>query len=182
MMRIVLATVCCRFGSWGLVIKLNFCSDFEHKVWSRFWSWISGKIWSRSLLSILLLMFCKGNEVESWSRFWGQVWSISWTLSLVEMLVTLVSRTQPSGPLCLWQCFEVSLFLEVFIYAKQMLRLAEGKLGWSLEGGVGLVWFDASLDFEEKNEMRAQGFYRRSSQRQTQQRIVYLLLSTNRQG
>ena len=24
-----------RFGSRGLVIKLNFCSDFEHKVWSR---------------------------------------------------------------------------------------------------------------------------------------------------
>ena len=22
--------VCCRFGSWGLMIKLNFCSDFEH--------------------------------------------------------------------------------------------------------------------------------------------------------
>ena len=32
MMRIVLATVCCKFGSWSLVIKLNFCSDFEHKV------------------------------------------------------------------------------------------------------------------------------------------------------
>jgi len=34
----------CRFGSWGLVIKLNFCSDLEHKVWSRFWNWSSGKI------------------------------------------------------------------------------------------------------------------------------------------
>ena len=34
-MRIVLATVCCRFGSLGMVIKLNFCSDFEHKGWSR---------------------------------------------------------------------------------------------------------------------------------------------------
>ena len=33
----VLATVCCRFGSWGLVIKLNFCSDSEHKVCSRCW-------------------------------------------------------------------------------------------------------------------------------------------------
>ena len=41
--------------SWGLDIKLNFCSDFEHKVWSRFWSW--------------LLMFGWGYEVESWSRF-----------------------------------------------------------------------------------------------------------------
>ena len=44
MMRIVPATVCCRFGSWGLVIKLNFCSDLEHKVWSRFWNWSSGMI------------------------------------------------------------------------------------------------------------------------------------------
>ena len=77
----------CRFGSWGLVIKLNFCSDFEHKVWSRFWSWSSGKIWSWSLVSILLLMFCRGNEVESWSRFWSQVWSISWILSLLEILM-----------------------------------------------------------------------------------------------
>ena len=42
--RIVLATICGRFGSWGLVIKLNFCSDFQHKVWSRFWSWSSCKI------------------------------------------------------------------------------------------------------------------------------------------
>ena len=70
MLRIVLATVCCRFGNTGLVIKLNFCSDFEHRVWSRSWSWSSGKIWCWSLVSILLLMFCRGCEVESWSRFW----------------------------------------------------------------------------------------------------------------
>ena len=25
-----------QIGSWSLVIMLNFCSDFEHKVWSRF--------------------------------------------------------------------------------------------------------------------------------------------------
>ena len=30
--RVKLATVCCRFGSRGLVIKQNFCSDFQHKV------------------------------------------------------------------------------------------------------------------------------------------------------
>ena len=44
MMKIVLATVCCILGSWGLVIKPNFCSDFQHKVSSRFWSWSSGRI------------------------------------------------------------------------------------------------------------------------------------------
>ena len=43
-MWIMLATVCCRFGSWGMVIKLNFCSDFEYKVWSIFWSRNSGNI------------------------------------------------------------------------------------------------------------------------------------------
>ena len=51
MIGIVLATVWCRFVSLSLVIKSNVCSDIEHKVWSRFWSWSSGKIWSRSLVS-----------------------------------------------------------------------------------------------------------------------------------
>ena len=45
MMRIVMATVYCMLGSWGLVIKPTFCSDFEYKVWSRFLSWSSG-VWS----------------------------------------------------------------------------------------------------------------------------------------
>ena len=31
LMRNVLATACCRFGSGGLVIKLNFCSDFDQR-------------------------------------------------------------------------------------------------------------------------------------------------------
>ena len=43
-MRIMLATICCRFRSWGLVKKLIFCSDSEHKVWSRCWSWSSSDI------------------------------------------------------------------------------------------------------------------------------------------
>ena len=59
MMRIVLATVCCRFGRC-LVIKLNFCSDFDHKVWKDF----EVGVWS---------VFCRGSEVESWSRFLSQV-------------------------------------------------------------------------------------------------------------
>ena len=57
-MRIVLATVCCRFGSWGLLIELYFCWDFEHfgqnfevEVQARFLSW--------SVVSILPLMFCR---------------------------------------------------------------------------------------------------------------------------
>ena len=63
MMRNVLATACCRFGSEGLVIKLNFCSDFDHKVWSRFWSWSS--------VGILKLKFGQDVEAEVWSQFCG---------------------------------------------------------------------------------------------------------------
>ena len=63
MMRNVLATAWCRFGRWGLVIKLSFCPDFEHKASKfgqdfevdfqvRFRSW--------SLVIILLLMLVCG--------------------------------------------------------------------------------------------------------------------------
>ena len=59
MMRIVLATVWCILGRWSLVIKPNFCSDFEHKVCSIF----------RSLVEIL--MFGWDFEVSAYSRFWN---------------------------------------------------------------------------------------------------------------
>ena len=31
---------------WGLVIKVNFCSDFEHKVWSKFNRDAEAEVWS----------------------------------------------------------------------------------------------------------------------------------------
>ena len=43
-----------------MVIKLNFCSDFEHKVWSRFQARFAAGVWS----VFVLLMFCRG-YVES---------------------------------------------------------------------------------------------------------------------
>ena len=64
-------TVCYIFGSWRLVLKLNFCSDFEHKVGQDFEVEVQARFWSWSLFSILPLMFCRGYKVESWSRFWG---------------------------------------------------------------------------------------------------------------
>ena len=95
MMRIVLATVCCILGSWGLVIKPNFCSDFQHKVSSRFWSWSSGRIlklefgqyfaadvlqrlwrWilvkmlKQGLVNILNFKFSRGGDV--WCGFWSK--------------------------------------------------------------------------------------------------------------
>ena len=73
-MRIVLATVCCRFGSWGLVIKLNFCPDFEHfsqdclklkfrrdfeaEVWSVFCCWC--------LVDVMKLNLGQDSEVGCW--------------------------------------------------------------------------------------------------------------------
>ena len=87
MMRIVLATVCCRFKSWGLVIKLYFCSDFELKVCQDVEVKVQARFWSWSLVSILPLMFCAGYDVESWSRFWNYVWSLFWILSFGEMLM-----------------------------------------------------------------------------------------------
>ena len=70
MMRIVLATVWCILGSWSLVIKPNFCSDFEHKVSSRFWSWSSGKIF----------------KLDFGQYFAADVLQRLWNWILVEML------------------------------------------------------------------------------------------------
>ena len=132
LMRIMLATVCCILGSWGLVIKPNFCSDFQHKVSSRFWSWSSGRIlklefgqyfaadvlqrlWRWILVEMLKLgLFNILNFKFSWH---GDVWLEFWSKCLFEILkmkfelviwpkkVILERWTQPSGPLCLWQCF-----------------------------------------------------------------------------
>ena len=93
MMRTLLATVCCIFGSWGLVIELNFGSDFEHKVWSRFWSWSSGKIFELEFGQ----HFAAGNDICR-------------VMKLNLGCDTLVSWTQPSGPLCLRQCFVNACF------------------------------------------------------------------------
>ena len=122
MMRIVLATVCCRFRSWGLVKKLNFCSDFEHKVWSRFWNWSSGKIWGWpvffcwSFVEVMKLNLSQDSEARFGQNFeayvlW-RVWCLVEILKLVlgrdsedellsRFVFELVTWTQPLGPLCL---------------------------------------------------------------------------------
>ena len=106
MMRIVLATVCCRFGSWGLFIKLNFCSDFEHNVWSNF----KVEVQAKFEVEILKLMLGRDSEDEIWSRF-------VFEFMIWPQDVTLVRWTQSSGPLCLWQC----LGLCVGIWIEQCL-------------------------------------------------------------
>ena len=100
MMRIMLATACW-FGSWRLVIKPNFCSDFEHKISSRFWSWSSGKIFKlefgqyfaadvlQRLRSWILIEMLKLGLVNilnfKFSRD-GDVWLRFWSKCLVEIL------------------------------------------------------------------------------------------------
>ena len=68
-MRIVLTTVCCRYRSWGLVIKLIFCSDFGQKVWSTFWRYSSGTILKLGLVNIFNFKFSQDTNV--WLTFWS---------------------------------------------------------------------------------------------------------------
>ena len=78
MIRIVLATVCCRFGSWGLFIKLNFCSDCEHNIWSRFWNWSSGEL--------LKLKFTQYFAADVWFKLWSWILVNILKLGLVKIL------------------------------------------------------------------------------------------------
>ena len=84
LMRIALATVCCRFRSWGLVIKLNFWSDILHKDWSRVWSWSSGEILKLKFGQYFGRVFWGGKwamrppeTCQSLSLFWRKEWKFS---------------------------------------------------------------------------------------------------------
>ena len=78
MLKIVLAAVCCRFGSRGWVTKLNFCSDFQHKVRSGVWSWSSG--------DILKLMFGQYFAANVWLRLRSWILVKIMKLGLVKIL------------------------------------------------------------------------------------------------
>ena len=89
---------------------------FEDELWSLFCCWClvvamklilgrdSGLVWSRflSLSFVEMVMFGWDFEVV-WSRFVFEL--VIWPKE-----VTLVRWTQPSGPLCLWQCLHTFLF------------------------------------------------------------------------
>ena len=111
-----------------LVIKLNFCSDFEHKVWSRFRSWSLGEIlklnfgqyfavdvWL-SLRSLILVKILKLGLVKILSLHLVEMLMFGWDFEVdagrdsedeiwSRFVFEIVILTQPSGPLCLWQCF-----------------------------------------------------------------------------
>ena len=92
-------------------MKLNLGQYFAADAWLRLWSFILVEILKLGLVKILKFKFSRNAEI--WLRFW------SWCLvDILEMKfdqnlcknfdmtkeVILVSRTQPSSPLCLWQC------------------------------------------------------------------------------
>ena len=83
--------------------------NFEINTWSRFWS---SSFMER-------LMFSQDFEVDAWSRFWR--WNLIkicvWTCNM-----TLARWTQPSGPLCLWQCF-IYKYLYIYIYYECFIYL-----------------------------------------------------------
>ena len=50
--------------------KAKFCPDFEHKVWSRVWSWSSSKILKLKFGQYFPAEAWWGYEVDVWLRFW----------------------------------------------------------------------------------------------------------------
>jgi len=62
-----------------------------------------GEILKLGLVKILKLKFC--GEAVAWLRFWGwclvEILRMKWSRFVFELMIW----TQPSGPLCLWQCF-----------------------------------------------------------------------------
>ena len=69
----------CRFESWSLVIKLNFCSDFEHKGWLR-----------GCFVEVMKIILCRDSEARFGQDFGVLVKSKCWYL--VEVLKLLLGR------------------------------------------------------------------------------------------
>ena len=70
-----------------VVMKFNLGQDSEARFGQDFEAQVLWRGWC--LVKILKLMLGRDSEDEIWSRF----------------VFELVIWTQPSGPLCLWQCF-----------------------------------------------------------------------------
>ena len=110
---------------------LRFVQDFDVEVQARFWSWslviiccwclvvavkfILGRDSGFGLVKIFKFKFCRNGDV--WLKFWS--WCKVEILKMFDQDLCLnlwydpkkflVSRTQPSGPLCLWQCLHWSV-------------------------------------------------------------------------
>ena len=69
------------------LMKLNFCSVFEHKVWWRFWSWSSGKISN--------LEFGQYFAADVLQRLWR--WILGETLKLGSVNILNFKFSQDAG-------------------------------------------------------------------------------------
>ena len=66
-------------------------------------------------------------EADAKSRFWRWIWSrFVFELVIWPQEVTLIRWTQPSGPLCLWQCFYFSGRGQNMVRIKRACPLARG--------------------------------------------------------
>ena len=73
----IIGYACHSLTHWLLIWKLKFghkakfCSDFEHNVWSRVWSWSSSEILKLKYGQYFAAEAWWGYEVDVWSRFWS---------------------------------------------------------------------------------------------------------------
>ena len=130
LMRIVLATIFCRFGRWGLVIKLIFLfrpialfQDFEAEIWSVFCCWCLIRISSDRKCSVGIKL-AGHNFKFSWENFSMQIRKFSqillkhlscgWPIFTNTFSILLTTRVLPhcpdleqewSGPNCSWDPF-----------------------------------------------------------------------------
>ena len=89
-----------------------------------------------------------GYEVQSWSKClslrFADIWLKLWSWCLIKILkmfdqeITLVSRTQPSGPLCLWQCFIYLLVMNYSVACCQFSIITR-RLGPKCFGNINIT-------------------------------------------
>ena len=70
MMRNVLTTVLCSFGSWSLVIKLNFVQTLSTRFGQEFEVEVQAKLLKLKFGQYFAAEAWWGYEVNVWSRFW----------------------------------------------------------------------------------------------------------------
>ena len=141
MLRIMLATVCYKFWSWLLVLKLNFCSDFEHKGWSRFWGWSSGKI--------LKLDFVQYFAADVLLRLWNWI-----LVEILKLGLAKILNFKFSGDAGVWLRFLVDALLRFWRWNVIRIRVWTcdmtsrsyfGKMNSTLESVVPLAMFVFSV-------------------------------------
>ena len=111
------AGICSAFCRWCFVevMMLNLGRDFEARFVHYFEFYVYSRCWC--LVEILKFMLGRYSEDENRSRF-------MFVLVMWPKQVTLVSWSQPSGPLCLWQYLIYIMLLSFLNLQSQGVRCA----------------------------------------------------------